>query len=144
VSTSPLTRYRKEARVTVAECAAACGMSASSYRRLESGTLAAGGRDPVALRLPLARLFAARLGRPVSAQWDLSGDGRPPTPSGSPDARAPLRLAIGGAARPCTVGASVGASATGRRTVPARDPPHARHDAQATPDAPVWIISRGV
>ena len=107
-----LARVRREAGCTVQECAALLRVSPSTYRRLEAGTLR-GGRDPIGIRQPLARLFAAKLGRPVSAQWDLCGDGRH-TPTTGPLAIVPrLPLATGGLAGPCAAG-TIASSDSGR------------------------------
>lgn len=73
-----LAALRREAGLPAALCAARCGMSERSYRRFEAGGRAEGPhRDTFSLLLLLAPLLAVRLGRPVSAQWDLCGAARP-------------------------------------------------------------------
>lgn len=98
--TTALAHYRRLAGCTARECAEACGLGLSSYRMLERGTLR-GGSDPIGVLLPLARLFSARLGRPISAQWHLA---RPLTTG--PTATAPRSpLTTGGPATANAAGA---------------------------------------
>lgn len=87
----PLRRHRLESGCSLAECAEACGLSVRAYQRLESGTMAGRDtdRDIMGLLGELAAFFSARLGRRVSAQWHLSGDGaRPEGQSGLAGPRA--------------------------------------------------------
>ena len=63
--------------MTQPEAAASCGLCLSDFRRLEAGCFR-GARDVIAILAALARALSARLGRPVSAQWDLRGSRRPP------------------------------------------------------------------
>lgn len=78
---SPIAALRREAGLSRAECARAMRLTEASYARFERGELPERRRDLVALCVPLARLLAQRLGRPVSAQWDLCGHAQPITGS---------------------------------------------------------------
>ena len=69
---SPIARVRKEAGFTQRQAAEVVGLCLRNYQRLEAGVLD-NARDPIGLRLTLAAVFGAALGRPVSAQWDLCG-----------------------------------------------------------------------
>lgn len=76
--TTKLARVRAEAGISAAACAARCGLSERSYRRLEDGTLAdLCNRDTFGYLLLVAPLLAERLGRPISAQRDLCGPAAP-------------------------------------------------------------------
>ena len=78
---SPLARLRRQAGWTQRDAADAAGVSLRTYQRLEAGTHVGG--DPMGIRIELARRLSGVLGRPVSAQWDLSGPRSATDPGGA-------------------------------------------------------------